>query len=84
MGPALQAFIGRAVEDAGPYEILSVNGAKSSAVRRDAGRRSFCDCQNHSSYISPQGLMEMLAAEICAFGLGLAFLLGKRKKYGYM
>ena len=27
--------------------------------------------------------MEMLAAEICAFGLGLAFLLGKRKKYGY-
>ena len=46
MGPALQAFIGRAVEDAGPYEILSVNGAKSSAVRRDAGRRSFCDCQN--------------------------------------
>ena len=29
-------------------------------------------------------LGEMLAAEICAFGLGLAFLLGKRKKYGYM
>ena len=25
-----------------------------------------------------------VAAEICAFGLGLAFLLGKRKKYGYM
>ena len=40
MGPALQVFIGRVVEDAGPYEILSVNGAKSSAVRRDAGRRS--------------------------------------------
>ena len=54
MGPALQVFIGRVVEDAGPYEILSVNGAKSSAVRREAGRRSFCDCQNHSSYISPR------------------------------
>ena len=25
-----------------------------------------------------------VAAEICAFGLGMAFLLGKRKKYGYM
>ena len=25
-----------------------------------------------------------VAAEICAFGLGAAFLLGKRKKYGYM
>ena len=35
-------------------------------------------------HLAPQGLMEMLAAEICAFGLGLAFLLGKRKKYGYM
>ena len=54
MGPALQAFIGRVVEDAGPYEILSVNGAKSSAVRHHAGRRSFCDCQNHSPYISPR------------------------------
>ena len=52
--PDPRTFTVRAVEDAGPYEILSVNGAKSSAVRRDAGRRSFCDCQNHSSYISPR------------------------------
>ena len=53
MGPALQAFIGRAVEDAGPYEILSVNGAKSSAVRRDAGRGSFLECENHTWFMSP-------------------------------
>ena len=54
MGPALQAFIGRVDEDAGPYQILAETGAKSSAVRHPAGRRSFCDCQNHSSYISPR------------------------------